>query len=157
MHTHTHTHILTPSRWSVNCVHFKNARHCVPKSKGQPNQRRLPGVPSLFKDKGTRNRRPVLPVFSYIENTRFWEWMWCCRDFSSLQSKTTETRWCISTSLLQGGLFLAKQNLEWRIYSFSAQATPLLSNSFNASNDQDVQSRWGFVLKKKKTNKKNGY
>lgn len=33
------------------------------------------------KGKGTRNTRPVLPVFSYIKNTRVWRRMWSCHDF----------------------------------------------------------------------------
>lgn len=41
MHTraYTHTHILTLTRWSVNCGHFQDVRLCVPKSISQLTQR----------------------------------------------------------------------------------------------------------------------
>lgn len=101
IHMHTLTHILTLIGVQTVCTR-NTARHCVPKLKGgQLNQRRLRGPVWDFLSLSKR-ARPVLPVFGYIKNTRFWRWMW---------------RW-ISTSLLCDGLFLAEQILEWRVYYY---------------------------------------
>lgn len=74
---HMHTHTLTFWHLGVQTVRTWN-RHLHQNEKvGQLNLGRLPGPVGW----GTRNTWPVLPVFSYIKNTRFWRWMWSCHHF----------------------------------------------------------------------------
>lgn len=153
-HAHTHIHTFWQRHVEVETVCTSKMPDTVYQNqKGQLNQRRLPGVLSLFKDKGTRNTWPAPPVFSYIKNTRFWEWMWCCHDFLVYRVRLLEPgdaflpACCRMACVCFFFSFFAKQNLEWRIYDCSTQATPLLIISFNASNHQDVLKKNSFYLK----------
>lgn len=74
--------------------------------------------------------------------------MWCCHDFLVYRVRLLEPGDAFLPACCRMAcvvvFFFAKQNLEWRIYDFSTQTTPLLINSFNASNHRDVLKKNGY-------------